>query len=74
MDISLQETKWTGDKCRTVVNTNKDRNGVEIIEDKSLKVEVMGVKRIGDWIIKSGRRMGILDLRINGGDSYHSFC
>jgi exonuclease III len=59
--LCLQETKWVGEKSRLIEDsgfklwyTGKDRrkNGVGIIVDKSLKDEVVEVKRIGDRIIR----------------------
>ncbi len=56
----IQETKWVGEKSKKVGNlgyklwfTKKERNknGVSIIIDRTLKDTVIAVKRVGDRII-----------------------
>jgi exonuclease III len=58
--LCIQETKWTGQKANEVENTGfklwyigkeQSRNGVGILIDKSLKNEVVAVRRQGDRII-----------------------
>jgi exonuclease III len=58
--LCVQETKWTGQKAKEVENTGfklwytekeRSRNGVGILIDKSLKNEVVAVRRQGDRII-----------------------
>ncbi|CAN6726323.1 unnamed protein product [Malus baccata var. baccata] len=58
--MCLQETKWVGLKAKDLENsgfklwysgTNKTRNGVGIIVDKTLTQDVVDVKRVGDRIM-----------------------
>ncbi|XP_010520633.1 PREDICTED: uncharacterized protein LOC104799692 [Tarenaya hassleriana] len=56
----IQKTKWVGEKSKEIGNTSsrlwysgqeRNRNGVGIILDRSLKESVVAVKRVGDRII-----------------------
>ena len=58
--MCLQETKWVGFKTKDLENssfklwysgTNRARNGVGIIVDKTLTQDVVDVKRAGDRIM-----------------------
>ncbi|KAM2384478.1 hypothetical protein ACFXTH_041910 [Malus domestica] len=58
--MCLQETKWVGLKAKDLENsgfklwysgTNRTRNGVGIIVDKTLTQDVVDVKRVGDRIM-----------------------
>ncbi|KAM2624012.1 hypothetical protein TB1_031028 [Malus domestica] len=58
--MCLQETKWVGRKAKDLENsgfklwysgTNRTRNGVGIIVDKTLTQDVVDVKRVGDRIM-----------------------
>ena len=58
--MCLQETKWVGSKAKDLENsgfklwysgTNRTRNGVGIIVDKTLTQDVVDVKRVGDRIM-----------------------
>ncbi|KAM1219346.1 hypothetical protein ACFX2J_046190 [Malus domestica] len=58
--MCLQETKWVGLKAKDLENsgfklwysgTNRTRNGVGIIVDKTLTQDVVDVKRVGDKIM-----------------------
>ncbi|KAM2969624.1 hypothetical protein FF2_016698 [Malus domestica] len=58
--MCLQETKWVGSKAKDLENsgfklwysgTNRTRNGVGIIVDKTLVQDVVDVKRVGDRIM-----------------------
>ncbi|KAM2030946.1 hypothetical protein ACFX16_042264 [Malus domestica] len=58
--MCLQETKWVGRKGKDLENsgfklwysgTNRTRNGVGIIVDKTLTQDVVDVKRVGDRIM-----------------------
>ena len=58
--MCLQETKWVGLKAKDLENlgfklwysgTNRMRNGVGIIVDKTLTQDVVDVKRVGDRIM-----------------------
>ena len=58
--MCLQETKWVGLKAKDLENsgfklwysgTNRSRNGVGIIVDKTLTQDVVDVKRAGDRIM-----------------------
>ncbi|KAM2569161.1 hypothetical protein TB2_009302 [Malus domestica] len=58
--MCLQETKWVGLKAKDLENsgfklwylgTNRTRNGVSIIVDKTLTQDVVEVKRVGDRIM-----------------------
>jgi exonuclease III len=58
--LYVQETKWKGQKVKEVENTSfklwysgtvANKNGVGILIDKTLKDEVVDVKRQGDRII-----------------------
>ena len=56
----LQETKWKGDKVKELIDGYKffyigktnTKNGVAIVVDEDLKEKIVGVKRLGDTIIK----------------------
>jgi hypothetical protein len=70
--LCVQETKWTGQKAKEVENTGfklwytrkeRSRNGVGILIDKSLKNEVVTVRRQGDMIIMI--KLGFEDLVLN---------
>jgi exonuclease III len=71
--LCVQETKWTGKKAKEVKNTGiklwyigkeRSRNGVSILIDKSLKNEVVAVKRQGDMIIMIKLIFGDLVLNV----------
>jgi exonuclease III len=71
--LSVQETKWTGQKAKEVENTGfklwytgkeRSRNGVGILIDKSLKNEVITVRRQGDRIIMIKLVFGDLVLNV----------
>jgi exonuclease III len=58
--LCVQETKWKGKKAKEVedigfklwyTGTTSTKNGVSIVLDKSLKDEVVDIKRQGDMII-----------------------
>jgi exonuclease III len=58
--LCVQETKWKGQKVKEVKNTGfklwytgttANKNGVDIVLDKSLKDGVVDIKRQGDRII-----------------------
>jgi exonuclease III len=58
--LCVQETKWKGKKVKEVedigfklwyTSTTSTKNGVSIVLDKSLKDEVVDIKRQGDIII-----------------------
>jgi exonuclease III len=58
--IYIQETKWKGQKAKEVEDTGfklwytcttTNKNGVDIVFDKSLKDVVVDIKRQGDMII-----------------------
>jgi exonuclease III len=58
--LCVQETKWKGQKAKEVDNTGfklwytgttSNRNGVGVLIDKSLKDDVVEVRRQGDRII-----------------------
>ncbi|KAM2399376.1 hypothetical protein ACFXTH_035947 [Malus domestica] len=58
--MCLQETKWVGRKANDLENsgfklwysgTNRTRNGVGIIVDKTLTQDIVDVKRVGDRIM-----------------------
>jgi hypothetical protein len=71
--LCVQETKWTGQKAKEVENTGfklwytgteRSRNGVGILIDKSLKDGVVDVRRQGDRIILVKLVVGDLVLNI----------
>jgi exonuclease III len=71
--LCVQETKWTGQKAKEVENTDfklwytgkeQNRNGVGILIDKSLKNEVIIVRRQGDKIIMIKLIFGDLVLNV----------
>jgi exonuclease III len=71
--LCVQETKWTGQKAKEVENTGfklwytgkkQSRNSVGILIDKSLKNEVVAVRRQGDRIIMIKLVFGDLVLNI----------
>ncbi|XP_061344089.1 uncharacterized protein LOC133290051 [Gastrolobium bilobum] len=71
--VCLQETKWAGEKAKEVdgtgfklwyTGTNKSRNGVGIMIDKSFRDKVVNVKRKGDRIILVKLVVGDLILNI----------
>ncbi|XP_061359419.1 uncharacterized protein LOC133303515 [Gastrolobium bilobum] len=71
--VCLQETKWAGEKAKEVdgtgfklwyTGTNKSRNGVGIMIDKSFRDKVVDVKRKGDRIILVKLVVGDLILNI----------
>jgi exonuclease III len=58
--LCVQETKWKGQKAKEVedtdfklwyTSTTSNKNGVDIVLDKSLKDGVVDIKRQGDMII-----------------------
>ena len=58
--LCIQETKWVGEKAKEIDNLgfklwytgrSRNRNGVGVILDKSLKDNVVEINRIGDRII-----------------------
>jgi exonuclease III len=58
--LCVQETKWKGQKAKEVEDTDfklwytittSNKNGVDIVLDKSLKDGVVDIKRQGDMII-----------------------
>jgi exonuclease III len=60
--LCVHETKWTGQKAKEVENTSfklwytgkeQSKNGVGILIDKSLKNEIVAVRRQGDTIISA---------------------
>ena len=68
----LQETKWVGEKAKEVDDTDfklwytgseRSRNGVGIMIDKSLRDGVVNIKRKGDRII--GVKLMVEDLILN---------
>ena len=71
--LCVQETKWKGQKAKEVDNTGfklwytgtvANRNGVGILIDKSLKNDVVGVRRQGDRIILVKLVIGDMVLNI----------
>lgn len=71
--LCVQETKWMGQKAKEVENTGfklwytgteRNRNGVGILIDKSLKDGVVDVRRQGDRIILVKLVVGDLVLNI----------
>jgi exonuclease III len=71
--LCVHETKWMGQKTKEVENmgfklwyTGKERsrNGVCILIDKSLKNEVVAVRRQGDMIIINKLVIGDLVLNV----------
>ena len=71
--LCVQETKWMGQKAKEVENTGfklwytgteRNRNGVDILIDKSLKNGVVDVRRQGDRIILVKLVVGDLVLNI----------
>jgi exonuclease III len=71
--LCVQETKWTGQKAKEVENTGfklwytekeRSRNGISILIDKSLKNEVVAVRRQGDMIIMIKLIFGDLVLNV----------
>jgi hypothetical protein len=71
--LCVQKTKWIGQKAKEVENTGfklwytekeRSRNGVSILIDKSLKNEVVAVRRQGDEIIMIKLVFGYLVLNI----------
>lgn len=58
--LCLQETKWTREKAKEIGNLGhklwytgweRNRNGVAILVDKTMKDDVVEIKRIWDRII-----------------------
>src|SRR5438105_9439032 len=71
--LCVQETKWKGQKAKEVegtgfklwyTGTTSDKNGVGILIDKSLKDEVVDVRRQGDRIILVKLVVGDLALNV----------
>jgi exonuclease III len=71
--LCIEEIKWTGQKAKEVENTGfklwytgkeRSRNGVGILIDKSLKNEVVVVRRQGDKIIMIKLVFGDLVLNV----------
>jgi exonuclease III len=71
--LCVEEIKWTGQKAKEVENTGfklwytgkeRSRNGVGILIDKSLKNEVVVVRRQGDKIIMIKLVFGDLVLNV----------
>jgi exonuclease III len=71
--LCVQKTKWTGQKAKEVENTDfklwytgkeRSRNGVDILMYKSLKSEVVAVRRQGDRIIMNKLIFGDLVLNV----------
>jgi hypothetical protein len=71
--LCVQETKWMGQKAKEVENTGfklwytgteRSRNGVGILIDKSLKNGVVAVRRQGDKIIMIKLIFGDLVLNV----------
>jgi exonuclease III len=71
--LCVQETKWTSQKAKKVVNTGfklwytgkkRSRNGVGILIDKSLKNKVFVIRRQRDKIIIIKLVIGDLILNV----------
>ncbi|XP_052178173.1 uncharacterized protein LOC127791967 [Diospyros lotus] len=71
--MCLQEMRWVGKKAKTLseagykiwyTGTDRAKNGVGIIMDKSLIDEVVDVKRIGDRIIMVKISLGRMTMNI----------
>jgi hypothetical protein len=71
--LCVQEIKWTGQKAKKVENTGfklwytgkeRNKNGVGILIDKSLKNGVVAVRRQGDMIIMIKLIFGDLVLNV----------
>ena len=71
--LCVQETKWKGQKAKEVDNTGfklwstgttANRNGVGVLIDKSLKNDVVDVRRRGDRIILVKLVVGDLVLNV----------
>ena len=71
--VVVQETKWKGQKTKEVedtgfklwyTGTSANRNGVGVLIDKSLKDDVVDVRRRGDRIILVKLVVGDLVLNI----------
>jgi exonuclease III len=71
--LCVQETKWTCQKAKEVENTGfklwyigkkRSKNGIGILIDKSLKNEVVAVRRQGDKIIMIKLVIGDLVLNV----------
>src|SRR6185437_12723765 len=71
--LCVQETKWKGQKAKEVedtgfklwyTRTTANRNGVGVLIDKSLKDDVVDVRRRGDMIILVKLVVGDLVLNV----------
>jgi exonuclease III len=71
--LCVQETKWTCQKAKEMENTGfklwyigkkRSKNGIGILIDKSLKNEVVAVRRQGDKIIMIKLVIGDLVLNV----------
>ena len=71
--LCVQETKWKGQKAKEVedtgfklwyIGTTANRNGVGVLIDKSLKDDVVDVRRRGDRIILVKLVVGDLVLNV----------
>jgi exonuclease III len=71
--LCVQETKWTGQKAKEMKNADfklwytgkkRSQNGVGILIDKSLKNEVVAVRRQGNMIIMIKLIFGDLVLNV----------
>jgi len=71
--VVVQETKWKGQKTKEVedtgfklwyTGTTANRNGVGVLIDKSLKDDVVDVRRRGDRIILVKLVVGDLVLNV----------
>jgi exonuclease III len=73
--LYVQETKWKGQKAKEVedtgfklwyIGTMANKNGVGIVLNKSLKDEVVDIKRQGDRIILVKLSVGDLVFNVIG--------
>ena len=70
--VCLQETKWVGEKAKEIGTGFKlwysgkvgNKNGVGIVVDKTLKDEVVEVRRVGDRLIRLKLVLGEVTLNV----------